>query len=64
MCAWHLQRYKDMNGEVIRKDGIVLLRELAAEVKNFMDFKMNAVLVSNFIINHFFSCMYIQCSIQ
>lgn len=42
-----LQRYKDLSGEVIRKDGIVLLRELAAEVKNFMDFKMNAVLVSN-----------------
>lgn len=31
----------------MRKDGIILLRELAAEVKNFMDFKMNAVLVSN-----------------
>lgn len=35
-----------MDGEVIRKNGIILLRELTAEVKNFMDFKMNAVLVS------------------
>lgn len=32
--------------EVVRKDGIILLREMAAEVKNFMDFKMNAVMVS------------------
>lgn len=32
--------------EVLRKDGIILLREMAAEVKNFMDFKMNAVMVS------------------
>lgn len=30
----------------MRKDGIILLRELATEVKNFMDFKMNAVMVS------------------
>lgn len=34
--------------EVVRKDGIILLREMAAEVKNFMDFKMNAVMVSVF----------------
>lgn len=47
MCVCRLQKYKDMDGEVMRKDGIILLRELAAEVKNFMDFKMNAVLVSN-----------------
>lgn len=40
------QKYKDLDGEVIRKNGIILLRELTAEVKNFMDFKMNAVLVS------------------
>lgn len=32
--------------EVTRKDGIMLLREIATEVKNFMDFKMNAVMVS------------------
>lgn len=40
------QKYKDLDGEVIRKNGIILLRELTAEVKNFMDFKMNSVLVS------------------
>lgn len=40
------QKYKDLEGEVNRKDGIILLRELAGEVKNFMDFKMNAVMVS------------------
>ncbi|XP_031622990.1 voltage-dependent calcium channel subunit alpha-2/delta-4 [Contarinia nasturtii] len=37
-------KYKDLDGEVIRKNGIILLRELTAEVKNFMDFKMNSVL--------------------
>lgn len=31
--------------EVVRKDGILLQREMAKEVKNFMDFKMNAVKV-------------------
>lgn len=41
-----MQKYKDLEGEVTRKDGIILLRELASEVKNFMDFKMNAVMVS------------------
>ncbi|XP_037043821.1 voltage-dependent calcium channel subunit alpha-2/delta-4 isoform X2 [Bradysia coprophila] len=37
-------KYKDLEGEVTRKDGILLLRELATEVKNFMEFKMNAVM--------------------
>ncbi|ALC39821.1 CG4587 [Drosophila busckii] len=37
-------RFKDSDVEVKRKDGIILLRELAAEVKNFMDFKRNAVM--------------------
>uniref|UniRef100_A0A336LYX8 CSON005615 protein n=1 Tax=Culicoides sonorensis TaxID=179676 RepID=A0A336LYX8_CULSO len=37
-------RYKDADIEVTRKDGIMLLREIATEVKNFMDFKMNAVM--------------------
>ncbi|XP_049277922.1 voltage-dependent calcium channel subunit alpha-2/delta-4 isoform X1 [Anopheles funestus] len=37
-------RFKDSDVDVTRKDGILLLRELAAEVKNFMDFKMNAVM--------------------
>lgn len=32
--------------EVARKDGLLLVRELAAEVKNHMDFKINAVMVS------------------
>uniref|UniRef100_A0A182F1L6 Uncharacterized protein n=1 Tax=Anopheles albimanus TaxID=7167 RepID=A0A182F1L6_ANOAL len=39
-------RYKDNEFDVTRKDGILLLRELASEVKNFMDFKMNAVMVA------------------
>ena len=42
----YLQKYTDMDGDVNRKDGILLLREFAQEVKNFMDFKMNSVLVS------------------
>lgn len=35
--------------DVVRKDGIVLQREMAKEVKNFMDFKMNAIKVYTFI---------------
>lgn len=31
--------------EVARKDGLLLVRELAAEVKNHLDFKINAVMV-------------------
>lgn len=53
LCIWRFwlffysfQRFKDNDIEVKRKDGIILLRELAAEVKNFMDFKRNAVMVS------------------
>lgn len=34
-----------MEAEVVRKDGLVLVREMAAEVKNMLDFKMNAVMV-------------------
>lgn len=59
---FHLQKYKDLDGEIVRKNGIILLRELTNEVKNFMDFKMNAVLVriiyakmariENFVISH------------
>jgi hypothetical protein len=37
-----------MDVEVIRKDGLILIREMAAEVKNMMDIKMNAVMVSLF----------------
>lgn len=36
--------------EVNRKDGLILVRELAAEVKNHMDFKINAVMVSNIFV--------------
>lgn len=34
-----------MDISVERKDGLILIRELAAEVKNMMDFKMAAVMV-------------------
>ncbi|KAG5675047.1 hypothetical protein PVAND_004986 [Polypedilum vanderplanki] len=37
-------RFKENDFEVVRKDGLVFLREMAAEVKNFMDFKMSAVM--------------------
>lgn len=50
------QRFKDNDIEVKRKDGIILLRELAAEVKNFMDFKRNAVMVSVNQLIFFNSC--------
>ncbi|XP_076634618.1 voltage-dependent calcium channel subunit stolid isoform X2 [Colletes latitarsis] len=38
------RKYHDMEAEVVRKDGLVLVREMAAEVKNMLDFKMNAVM--------------------
>ena len=34
-----------MEAQVVKKDGLVLVREMAAEVKNMLDFKMNAVMV-------------------
>ncbi|KAL5282154.1 CACNA2D4 family protein [Megaselia abdita] len=37
-------KFEDDSFEVKRKDGILLLRELASEVKNFLDFKKNAVM--------------------
>ncbi|CAH2102289.1 unnamed protein product [Euphydryas editha] len=40
-------KYQKTHLDVIRKDGLILVRELAAEVKNHMDFKINAVMVSN-----------------
>lgn len=48
-CSRHKysQRFKENDYEVVRKDGLVFLREMAAEVKNFMDFKMSAVMVSH-----------------
>lgn len=36
--------------DVVRKDGLLLVRELAAEVKNHMDFKINAVMVSDIFL--------------
>lgn len=39
------QKYKNADIDVERKDGLILIRELAAEVKNMMDFKMSAVMV-------------------
>ena len=41
-----LQKYHDLDVEVTRKDGLILIREMAAEVKNMMDIKMSAVMVS------------------
>ncbi|XP_067002670.2 voltage-dependent calcium channel subunit alpha-2/delta-3 [Anabrus simplex] len=37
-------KYHDMDVEVTRKDGLILIREMASEVKNMMDIKMNAVM--------------------
>ncbi|XP_026319416.1 voltage-dependent calcium channel subunit alpha-2/delta-3 [Hyposmocoma kahamanoa] len=37
-------KYHEYNVEVVRKDGLLLVRDLAAEVKNHMDFKINAVM--------------------
>jgi hypothetical protein len=45
----NMQRFKESDYEVVRKDGLVFLRETAAEVKNFMDFKMSAVMVSHLL---------------
>ncbi|KAG6450509.1 hypothetical protein O3G_MSEX006641 [Manduca sexta] len=39
-------KYHEYNVEVVRKDGLLLVRELAAEVKNYMDFKINAVMAA------------------
>jgi hypothetical protein len=53
-----LQKYHDLDVEVIRKDGLILIREMAAEVKNMMDIKMNAVMVSlfhQFFVRYFMS---------
>ncbi|XP_045481988.1 voltage-dependent calcium channel subunit alpha-2/delta-3 isoform X2 [Harmonia axyridis] len=38
------RKYHDVNINVARKDGLLLIREMAAEVKNMMDFKMSAVM--------------------
>ncbi|KAF7991299.1 hypothetical protein HCN44_002861 [Aphidius gifuensis] len=38
------RNYHSMQATVNKKDGLVLVREMAAEVKNMLDFKMNAVM--------------------
>lgn len=35
--------------DVVRKDGLILIREMATEVKNMMDFKMSAVMVNKIV---------------
>ncbi|XP_035730940.1 voltage-dependent calcium channel subunit alpha-2/delta-3-like isoform X1 [Vespa mandarinia] len=38
------KNYYKVEANLIKRDGLVLVREMAAEVKNMMDFKMNAVM--------------------
>ncbi|XP_072758498.1 voltage-dependent calcium channel subunit stolid isoform X2 [Anoplolepis gracilipes] len=38
------RKYHEMDAIVVKRDGLVLVREMAMEVKNMMDFKMNAVM--------------------
>ncbi|KAL1492838.1 hypothetical protein ABEB36_011020 [Hypothenemus hampei] len=38
------RKYRDVETAVNRKDGLILIREMATEVKNMMDFKQSAVL--------------------
>ncbi|KAI5752192.1 hypothetical protein M8J77_014740 [Diaphorina citri] len=38
------RKYQDRDATVVRKDGLVLIRELAAEVKNMIDIKINTVM--------------------
>ncbi|VVC41814.1 Hypothetical protein CINCED_3A009813, partial [Cinara cedri] len=38
------KKYRERESKVRRKDGLLLIRDLAAEVKNMMDIKMNSVL--------------------
>ncbi|XP_014246185.1 voltage-dependent calcium channel subunit alpha-2/delta-4 isoform X2 [Cimex lectularius] len=37
------RKYHDHDAEVGRKDGLLLIREMATEVKNMMDIKMNSI---------------------
>ncbi|CAH1960677.1 unnamed protein product [Acanthoscelides obtectus] len=37
------RKYHDADMDVVRKDGLILIREMATEVKNMMDFKISAV---------------------
>ncbi|XP_071872723.1 voltage-dependent calcium channel subunit stolid isoform X2 [Bombus fervidus] len=38
------RKYHDMEAQVEKKDGLVVVRDIATEVKNMLDFKMNAVM--------------------
>ncbi|XP_018057604.1 PREDICTED: voltage-dependent calcium channel subunit alpha-2/delta-3 [Atta colombica] len=38
------RKYHEVEANVIKRDGLVLVREMAMEVKNMIDFKMNAVM--------------------
>ncbi|XP_049864524.1 voltage-dependent calcium channel subunit alpha-2/delta-3 isoform X3 [Schistocerca gregaria] len=38
------KKYQDHDVDVTRKDGLILIREMALEVKNMMDIKMHAVM--------------------
>ncbi|XP_011153333.1 voltage-dependent calcium channel subunit alpha-2/delta-4 isoform X1 [Harpegnathos saltator] len=38
------RKYHEADADVMRKDGLVVVRDMAMEVKNMMDFKMNAVM--------------------
>ncbi|XP_020293530.1 voltage-dependent calcium channel subunit alpha-2/delta-3 isoform X2 [Pseudomyrmex gracilis] len=38
------RKYHEVDSSITKKDGLVLVREMAMEVKNLMDFKMNAVM--------------------
>ncbi|KAK9758435.1 VWA N-terminal [Popillia japonica] len=38
------RKYHEVDIDVVRKDGLILIREMAAEIKNMMDFKMSAVM--------------------
>ncbi|XP_011878751.1 PREDICTED: voltage-dependent calcium channel subunit alpha-2/delta-3-like [Vollenhovia emeryi] len=47
------RKYYEVEASVVKRDGLVLVREMAMEVKNMMDFKMNAVMVRTTYIPFF-----------
>lgn len=40
-----LQKYQVHEARVVKKDGLILIRDMASEVKNMMDIKMNSIMV-------------------
>ncbi|KAK9497931.1 hypothetical protein O3M35_003829 [Rhynocoris fuscipes] len=38
------KKYRENDAKVVRKDGLILIRDMASEVKNMMDIKMNAIM--------------------